>query len=264
MNLDDGQTVASVAPDPGQRRRLSARRPRAALIRRLPRQRRGDGMYGRRRARPDRGCSRRRWRGDDGPGGAAGRGAGGDRRRAGHRRWARSPATSATPAGPGRRPMPRRSPASMAGGRRRPRLAAANGGVLVAWRGDGDDVVVTVRVGRATSRRPGRRAAGMADDRRCVPPSGEGPCVHLAVVTPSKRAGDTVDQDVDQGQRDANGNGHAATPAATTARSTGRRLGRWQPARRRRSVVSPASTPTPERGRARPVARRRARSPSGR
>jgi hypothetical protein len=31
------------------------------------------------------------------------------------------------------------------------RLAAANGAALVAWQGDGDDVVVTVRVGRATA-----------------------------------------------------------------------------------------------------------------
>src|SRR5262245_4250399 len=30
-------------------------------------------------------------------------------------------------------------------------LAAANGGFVVAWQGDGSDVVVTVRIGRATA-----------------------------------------------------------------------------------------------------------------
>jgi Transmembrane domain of unknown function (DUF3566) len=61
-------------------------------------------------------------------------------------------------------------------------------------------------------------------------------------VTPSKRAGDTVDtvdQDVDQGRSDANGNGH----------SNGNGNGADGGSRpRRRSVVSPASTPIPERG----------------
>jgi hypothetical protein len=42
--------------------------------------------------------------------------------------------------------------AGAAGGRvAAARLAAANGGALVAWQGDADDVVVTVRVGRATA-----------------------------------------------------------------------------------------------------------------
>jgi hypothetical protein len=42
--------------------------------------------------------------------------------------------------------------AGVDGGRRAAaHLAVANGGVLVAWQGDGDDVVVTVRVGRAVA-----------------------------------------------------------------------------------------------------------------
>ena len=57
-------------------------------------------------------------------------------------------------------------------------------------------------------------------------------------MTPSKRAGDTVDEEVDHGQSDANGNGHQSNGSGSDGESRPRR----------RSVVSPASTPTPERG----------------
>ena len=69
----------------------------------------------------------------------------------------------------------RRRPGAVGGrcrgaGRRRRRAAGGgrawrrrNGATLVAWRGDGDAVVVTVRVGRRERRRPGRRAAGDGD-----------------------------------------------------------------------------------------------------
>jgi hypothetical protein len=67
----------------------------------------------------------------------------------------------------------------------------------------------------------------------------------LGDVTPSKRAGDTVDQGVDQGQPDANGNGHGGNGASGNGNGNGTGEG-GRP--RRRSVVSPASTPSPERG----------------
>jgi hypothetical protein len=52
--------------------------------------------------------------------------------------------------------------AGVAGGRSAAvALAAANGGALVAWQGDGDAVEVTVRVGRASAT---ARATGAGDD----------------------------------------------------------------------------------------------------
>jgi Transmembrane domain of unknown function (DUF3566) len=65
--------------------------------------------------------------------------------------------------------------------------------------------------------------------RPAVPPSGRSPCVHWAVVSPSKRAGDTVDEGVDQARPGANGNGHAEDGSNGNGRP------------RRRSVVSPAN-----------------------
>jgi hypothetical protein len=70
----------------------------------------------------------------------------------------------------------------------------------------------------------------------------------LAVVTPSKRAGDTVDEDVAQGQRDANGNGHGDPGDHDDDGDDGGNGSNGGTRPRRRSVVSPASTPTPERG----------------
>ena len=67
--------------------------------------------------------------------------------------------------------------------------------------------------------------------------------VHSDVVSPSKRAGDTVDESVDDRQHSANGNGsgHGASESAAT---TGAARG----GPRRRSVVSAGSAPPPERG----------------
>jgi hypothetical protein len=65
----------------------------------------------------------------------------------------------------------------------------------------------------------------------------------LGVVAPSKRAGDTVDQDVDQGQPDASGNGHGGNGDHGDDEGND---GGTRP--RRRSVVSPSSTTPPERG----------------
>lgn len=78
-----------------------------------------------------------------------------------------------------------------------------------------------------------------------VPPPPGSACVHWPVVSPSKRAGDTVDSDRDPSSAtgiagNGNGDGHAGNgdgrEQATRARA------------RRRSIVSPATASVPERG----------------
>ena len=114
--------------------------------------------------------------------------------------------------------------------------------------------MVTVRVGDATA--TARATGGIGD----APPSARGARVHLTVVSPSKRAGGTVDSDVDGGRDGTNGheppsdNGHRAdgSPAVAASGTNGGpdgsddspALGRT----RRRSTVTPGMSVVAERG----------------
>ena len=115
------------------------------------------------------------------------------------------------------------------------RLAAAHDGTVTAWRRQG----AWSRSPCGSARRRRRRAPPVVrSTRRCAaaadgraPPFARARCLCWAVVSPSKRAGDTVEPDVDP---DVDGASTARTRPAPTTSRTARPTARAGPPRRRR------------------------------
>ena len=155
----------------------------------------------------------------------------------------------AGPVGRRRRGAGRRRPAGVP---RRSPWPSRNGATIVTWRRDGDDVVVDGR-GRCGDR--ARRAADAAGD---CPGCGGGARVHSGVVSPSKRAGDTVDE---CRRRRAGQRGRERLRGRRSVRR--RRTGLLGPGRAGARSCRRARRRLRNGARRRSAARRRARSPSG-